>query len=185
MTRPTAPHTSRPPANPAGSSATVRWCPLQGPLGRMILAATDTGLCGVWFEGQAHFDGVQPHWVLQPDDPVLVEAGTQIRSWFSGERQGFDLPLAPVGTPFQQEVWSALQRIAHGRTLSYGELALSLGKPGAARAVGAATGRNPCSLVIPCHRLVGGHGALTGYAGGLDRKRALLAFEQGADWPTG
>ena len=149
------------------------------PLGRLILAANDAGLCGIWFEGQRHFDGPQADWRRDDDDPLLRETVRQLDAWCVGRRRDFALPLAPVGTPFQREVWRGLCEIGHGRRLGYGELAARLGRPLASRAVGAATGRNPISLVIPCHRLVGAQGALTGYAGGLDRKTALLAFESG------
>ncbi len=161
----------------------VHWCRLETPLGPMVLAATSAGLCGAWFEDQRHFSGIQTAWTLQPDDALLRLARTQLDAWFQRRRTAFELPLAPQGTAFQQRVWAALQTIECAQTASYGQLATSLGRPTAARAVGAATGRNPCSIVIPCHRLLSGGGALTGYAGGLARKRALLAFEQGAPWP--
>jgi methylated-DNA-[protein]-cysteine S-methyltransferase len=153
------------------------WTTLSTPQGTLFLAASATGLQGVWFDGQRHFNGPDPVWRRDDADPVLREAAAQLRAWYAGQRRSFDLPLAPIGTPFQQAVWAELRRIGHGCTRTYGELAAALGRPSASRAVGAATGRNPLSLVIPCHRLVGSTGALTGYAGGLDRKRALLAFE--------
>lgn len=161
----------------------VRWCRFETPLGAMVLAATSAGLCGAWFEDQRHFSGVHATWRLQPDDAGLTLARVQLDEWFQRRRTKFELPLAPHGTLFQQRVWTALQAIAPSQTTSYGQLARELGLPKAARAVGAATGRNPCSIVIPCHRLLAGSGALTGYAGGIERKRALLAFEQGANWP--
>jgi methylated-DNA-[protein]-cysteine S-methyltransferase len=148
-------------------------------LGTMLLAASETGLQGAWFIGQRHFDGPAKDWQRDDDHPLLHEAATQLTAWHAGQRRHFDLPLAPAGTPFQQSVWTELARIAHGTTRTYGEVAASLGRPSASRAVGAATGRNPLSIIIPCHRLVGRGGALTGYAGGLDRKRTLLAFESG------
>lgn len=146
----------------------------------MILATSDTGLTGAWFIGQRHFDGPDPAWSETADHPLLQAAGRQLADWFAGRRRDFDLPLDPQGTPFQRDVWTGLCRIGHGQTRTYGELAADLGKPSASRAVGAATGRNPLSIIIPCHRLVGRDGSLTGYAGGLERKRALLAFEAGA-----
>lgn len=146
------------------------------PLGTMRIARSARGIAGLWFEGQAHHPGV-PDAPLQPDDPLLCEAATQLRRYFAGKTRGFDLPLDLAGTPFQRRVWDALCTIPAGRTRSYGEIAAALGRPGAARAVGAAVGRNPASLVVPCHRVVGRDGALTGYAGGVPRKKALLALE--------
>jgi methylated-DNA-[protein]-cysteine S-methyltransferase len=114
-----------------------------------------------------------------PSDPVLAEARAQLQAYFAGERTGFDLPLEPLGTPFDQRVWQLVAAIPHGHTATYGELAAQLGAPGAARAVGAANGRNPIAIVIPCHRVIGARGALTGYAYGVDRKAGLLALERG------
>lgn len=145
----------------------------------MVLACSEAGLCGAWFVGQRHFDGPATHWIRDDQHPLLREAATQLRTWYAGQRRDFDLPLSPTGTPFQQSVWAELARIPYGSTRRYGEVATSLGRPTASRAVGAATGRNPLSVFIPCHRLVGRGGAPTGYAGGLARKRALLAFETG------
>ena len=147
------------------------------PLGPMLLAASDAGLAGVWFEGQRH--GPQDvQWRKQADHPVLVEAVRQLQEYFDGVRTAFDLPLDLAhGTPFQQSVWQALLAIPPGRTTSYAELGRRLGRPQAARAVGAAVGRNPVSIVVPCHRVLGAAGALTGYAGGLERKTALLQLE--------
>lgn len=156
------------------------WTTLSTPLDTMLLAASESGLQGAWFVGQRHFDGPAEDWQRSDQHPLLCEAAAQLSAWYAGQRRTFDLPLAPIGTPFQQAVWAELARIAHGSTRTYGELAASLGRPTASRAVGAATGRNPLSIIIPCHRLVGRDGTLTGYAGGLDRKRALLAFESGA-----
>jgi methylated-DNA-[protein]-cysteine S-methyltransferase len=149
----------------------------ESPLGTMLLAATDRGLAGVWFVGQRHGPD-SSGWRDDPGHPVLCEAIAQLRAYFAGERFGFDLPLdLQGGTPFQQDVWSALQAIPPGGTTSYGELARRLGKPQAARAIGAAVGRNPVSIVVPCHRVLGTGGGLTGYAGGLERKTALLRLE--------
>ncbi|MEX8517672.1 MAG: methylated-DNA--[protein]-cysteine S-methyltransferase [Leptothrix sp. (in: b-proteobacteria)] len=158
---------------------TTYWTRRATPLGPMILAASDAGLQGAWFEGQAHFDGVAPQWLEQPEHAVLRQAAAQLDAWYAGQRTGFDLPLAPQGTSFQQAVWQAIAQVGFGATQGYGAVAAVIGKPAAARAVGAATGRNPLSIIVPCHRLVGRSGALTGYAGGLARKRALLAFEAG------
>lgn len=158
------------------------WTELSTKLGSMILAARtgpEPALRGVWFAGQRHFDGPGADWRHDDHDPLLQRAAAQIEAWLAGRITAFDLPLAPQGTAFQQAVWQALARIPYGATRTYGELAAGLGRPQAARAVGAATGRNPLSLIVPCHRLVGRQGQLTGYAGGLDRKRALLALESG------
>jgi methylated-DNA-[protein]-cysteine S-methyltransferase len=156
------------------------WTQITTPLGPMVLAANAAGLQGAWFVGQAHFDGVSSSWAEQPQHPLLLQAAVQLADWYAGQRRAFELPLAPLGTPFQQAVWCQISLIGFGASRSYGELAGALGQPTAARAVGAATGRNPLSIIVPCHRLLGRSGALTGYAGGLARKRALLAFEAGA-----
>lgn len=146
------------------------------PLGPLRIVRTARGLAGLWFEGQQHHPGelALPH---QPDDPLLRETAKQLAQYFAGGRGRFELPLDLQGTPFQQSVWQSLLHIPAGSTRSYGELARELGSPAAVRAVGAAVGRNPASLVVPCHRVLGGDGSLTGYAGGLERKRALLALE--------
>ena len=148
------------------------------PLGPMLLAATDHGLAGVWFDDQRHLPEGTHDWPAQPDHPVLQEAIAQLDDYFAGRRQDFELPLdLRGGTAFQQAVWRALLAIPRGQTLSYGALAQRIGKPAAVRAVGAAVGRNPASVVVPCHRVLGQSGALTGYAGGLARKTALLRLE--------
>lgn len=147
------------------------------PMGEMLLAATDRGLCGVWFVGQRHGPD-STGWREDPQHPVLREAIAQLRAYFAGERTHFDLPLdLQFGTAFQQSVWQALLAIPAGGTTSYAELGRRLGRPQAARAVGAAVGRNPMSIVVPCHRVLGTDGTLTGYAGGLERKTALLQLE--------
>jgi methylated-DNA-[protein]-cysteine S-methyltransferase len=149
----------------------------ESPLGSMLLAATERGLAGAWFVGQRHGPDSQG-WREDPRHPVLREAMAQLAGWFAGERTRFELPLdLQAGTPFQQDVWSALLAIPRGGTTSYAELARRVGRPGAARAVGAAVGRNPISIVVPCHRVLGSGGSLTGYAGGLERKAALLQLE--------
>jgi len=146
------------------------------PLGPVRVARTATGIAGLWFEGQKHHPGelTAP---MQPDDPLLQCAAQALQRYFAGEAAAFELPLDLHGTPFQRSVWQALLRIPAGRTCSYGEIARSLGAPQAVRAVGAAVGRNPASLLVPCHRVLGRDGSLTGYAGGVQRKQALLALE--------
>ncbi|MFW2354250.1 methylated-DNA--[protein]-cysteine S-methyltransferase [Hydrogenophaga sp.] len=149
----------------------------QSPLGAMTLAATPRGLSGVWFDGQRHGPDASS-WRHDPAHPVLQAAIQQLGEYFAGRRTTFDLPLdLQAGTPFQQQVWQALLRIAPGATTSYGSLSAAIGKPAAVRALGAAVGRNPVSIVVPCHRVLGADGSLTGYAGGLERKTALLSLE--------
>ena len=146
-------------------------------LGPMIIAATARGLAGVWFEGQRHLPDCST-WLVQPDNALLRRAMLQLDEYFSGTRTTFDLPLdLQGGTAFQQSVWQALLSIPRGGTASYGTLSQRIGQPAAVRAVGAAVGRNPVSIVVPCHRVLGADGSLTGYAGGLERKDALLRLE--------
>lgn len=156
------------------------------PLGPMLLAAGPDGLCGAWFtDGKYGPSQVQADtWPTAPDHPVLAAAATQLAAYFRGERKAFDLPLdLGAGTAFQAAAWSALLRIGWGHTVSYGELARRMGRASAARAAGAAIGRNPLSIIVPCHRVIGSSGSLTGYAGGLPRKVALLHLEQHGTLP--
>ena len=147
------------------------------PLGAMIVAATPRGVAGIWFEGQKHMPD-HSAWPEQPRHPVLRQAIAQLDEYFKGTRSTFDLPLdLQGGTAFQQSVWQALLAIPPGGTTSYGVLSQRIGRPAAMRAVGAAVGRNPVSVVVPCHRVLGADGSLTGYAGGLERKTALLQLE--------
>lgn len=147
------------------------------PLGELLLARTALGLAGAWFEGQKHHPEplAAPR---RPDDELLRCAAEQLQAYFAGERHAFDVPLDLHGTPFQRAVWQALLAIPAGSTCSYGAIARSLQAATAVRAVGGAVGRNPVSVIVPCHRVVGGDGSLTGYAGGVDRKRALLELER-------
>lgn len=149
---------------------------LPSPLGPILLARTEAGLAGAWFELQK-WHPEELNAPERPDDPLLQQAAAQIAEYFAGERLQFDLPLDLHGTAFQQSVWRALCAIEAGATQSYSAVARSVGAPQAVRAVGAAVGRNPISVIVPCHRVVGTDGSLTGYAGGLERKRALLALE--------
>jgi methylated-DNA-[protein]-cysteine S-methyltransferase len=152
----------------------------ESPLGTILLAATPDGLAGLWFEGQKHHPDASS-WPLEPQHPVLQEAMRQLDDYFAGRRTSFDLPLdLQGGTPFQQSVWHALLSIPCGEHTSYGVLSQRIGQPAAVRAVGAAVGRNPLSIVVPCHRVLGADGSLTGYAGGLERKTALLRLEKPA-----
>lgn len=148
------------------------------PLGRMVLAATSQGLAGLWFEGQKHLPAELARWPVNDQHPVLLQTAAQLDDYFAGRRHRFDAVLdLRAGTPFQQAVWQALLAIPPGATTSYGSLSQAIGKPRAVRAVGAAIGRNPISIVVPCHRVIGANGRLTGYAGGLHRKTALLQLE--------
>jgi methylated-DNA-[protein]-cysteine S-methyltransferase len=148
-----------------------------GPLGRMLIAATADGLAGIWFVGQRHGPD-SAGWREDPQHPVLREAIAQLGDYFEGGRSEFALPLdLAAGTPFQQSVWKTLLAIPRGATTSYAAIGRQLGRPQAARAIGAAVGRNPVSIVVPCHRVLGTGGGLTGYAGGLERKVALLKLE--------
>lgn len=145
------------------------------PLGTLLLARNEHGLSGLWFEGQKYHPGVLDA-PRDDADPLLRQAVAALQAYFSGHA-GQPLPLSPQGTAFQQAVWQALLAIPAGQTMSYGQLAERLGRPEAVRAVAAAVGRNPLSVLIPCHRVLGADGSLTGYAGGLDRKKALLTLE--------
>jgi methylated-DNA-[protein]-cysteine S-methyltransferase len=147
------------------------------PLGPMTAAASDRGLAGLWFDGQAHHPGslTVP---MEPGQRWLQAAAVALAAYFDRGEWPLDLPLdLSAGTPFQQAVWRALMTLPPGRTCTYGAIAEQAGRPAAVRAAGAAVGRNPVSVLVPCHRVLGQGGALTGYAGGLDRKRALLAHE--------
>ena len=159
---------------------TTLYTEMTGPLGTMLLTADDGALTGVHFPGQKHDQPRQPDWQRADDEPVLAAARRQLSEYFEGRRAGFDLPLAPRGTPFQQAVWQALLAVPFGATSTYGAIAAAIRRPKAVRAVGAAIGANPIGIVVPCHRIVGRDGSLTGYAGGLDRKAKLLALEGSA-----
>jgi methylated-DNA-[protein]-cysteine S-methyltransferase len=149
-------------------------------LGKMLLASDGDALLGAWFEGQRYEPRLDPSWERRRGLPILVRSGAELAEYFAGARTEFTVPLAPAGTEFQHEVWSAIAAIPYGETAAYRDLATRIGRPASIRAAGAATGRNPLSILVPCHRVVGADGTLTGYAGGLDRKRALLALERSA-----
>ena len=154
-------------------------CRVASPLGEILLVANARGdaLAGLYLDGQKYYPVVPPEWRDDPRRPILREAARQLREYFSGVRTRFDLPLDPAGTPFQRKVWREIAAVPRGATISYAELARRCGRPAAVRAVGAATGRNPMTVIVPCHRIVGSDGTLTGYAGGLARKRLLLDLE--------
>lgn len=149
---------------------------LDSPLGRLTAAATGKGLAGLWFDGQAHHPGP----LDAPDNPrhpVLAQARRELAAYWKDASVGFSVPLDLQGTAFQRQVWRALLKIRPGSTSSYAGIARRAGSPAAVRAAGAAIGRNPVSIIVPCHRVLGRDGSLTGYAGGLERKRALLQRE--------
>jgi len=174
------------PARPPGQARHRTTVP--SPLGPLTLVADDGALVGLYFDH--HHPAPRPERlgrVLDPSagaDPVLATAAAQLDEYFAGRRTTFDLPLRATGTPFQRDVWAAIAATGYGTTTTYAAIAVALGRPTAVRAVGAAVGRNPLSIVVPCHRVVGSAG-LTGYAGGLDRKRYLLRLEDPAQDPPG
>jgi methylated-DNA-[protein]-cysteine S-methyltransferase len=145
------------------------------PIGELTLVGDEHGLAGLYMEVHRHGPARDPAW--RRDHAPLAAAAEQLEQYFAGERTAFDLPLAPRGTAFQVRVWDLLREIPFGETTTYGALANRLGNPRTVRAVGLANGRNPISIVVPCHRVIGAGGALVGYGGGLERKRALLAHE--------
>ncbi|MEO8807733.1 MAG: methylated-DNA--[protein]-cysteine S-methyltransferase [Burkholderiaceae bacterium] len=157
-------------------TACTAQCTVDSPLGPVLLARTAKGLAGAWFEGQKHHPGALTA-PVQADDPLLKAAAAQLRRYFAGEAVAFDLPLDLLGTAFQKSVWQALLAIPLGSTSSYGDIARGVTAASAVRAVGGAVGRNPVSVIVPCHRVIGTNGSLTGYAGGMDRKLALLELE--------
>ena len=149
------------------------WLVIDSPIGPLRLVAVDGALIAIDFSPFGDRAGDEA-----ADEPVLQRAATQLAEYFAGERTDFDLPLAPKGTAFQQQVWAELVKIGYGETASYGEIAHRLGLTNAAsRAVGTANGRNPIPIIVPCHRVIGADGTLTGYAGGIERKRILLDLE--------
>jgi methylated-DNA-[protein]-cysteine S-methyltransferase len=157
-----------------------RWFDFSTPVGRLRLAGDEEGLRSISFQNRFQPAELAEGWqrIREP----FREAIVQLDAYFAGELRLFDLVLAPEGTPFQREVWSTLTTIPYGETLSYGELARRLGRSNASRAVGAANGRNPIPIIIPCHRVIGADGSLTGFGGGLEIKRRLLELERGG-WP--
>ena len=150
------------------------------PLGKIQAAACDNAICGVWFIGQKYFPSETETWLKAPDYPVFVSLGIWLKDYFARKKPEIRFPLLPRGTDFQQAVWKLLLEIPYGKTTTYGAIAalLSAGKKAQSQAVGGAVGHNPISLIIPCHRVLGADGSLTGYAGGLEKKRALLDLEE-------
>lgn len=154
----------------------IRCTHFDSPVGELLLAADDQGLRLVQFPQSTHPRQLQADWRFA-DHPTLDRTCRQLGEYFAGKREHFDLPLAPQGTPFQRLVWLALAGIPYGTTKSYAQLASSIQKPRASRAVGAANGRNPLPIILPCHRVIGADGSLTGFGGGLPTKRFLLQLE--------
>ena len=154
---------------------------IDSPVGTLLALAAADALVGLYFSDAAHTPRPGDDWSASSRTAVLQDTRRQLDEYFGERRRTFELPLRPTGTPFQSQVWQTLQDIPYGSTRSYGAMAALLGQPGAARAVGAANARNPISIIVPCHRAIGADGRLNGYAGGVDRKAALLKLE-GA-WP--
>jgi methylated-DNA-[protein]-cysteine S-methyltransferase len=150
----------------------LRYTFTETPIGAILIASDGEAIVETYFAGAKP----KPDWI-RDDDDVLREAADQLQAYFAGERRDFDLPLAPHGTDFQRSVWSALQQIPYGETTTYSTIAERIGRPAAVRAVGAANGANPIPIVIPCHRVIGSNGSMTGFGGGIDVKRKLLALE--------
>jgi methylated-DNA-[protein]-cysteine S-methyltransferase len=153
----------------------TRYCILDSPIGELLLTGSDRALTGIWM--LSHRDECKRTAKMVRDDAAFAEVRRQLAAYFAGESTTFDLALAAEGTGFQHRVWRALCAIPYGATISYGELARRIGQPGAARAVGLANGANPIPIVVPCHRVIGADGSLTGFGGGIERKRWLLAHE--------
>lgn len=152
---------------------------LESPIGRLLLTSDGASLTGLYMDAHRHGPDVLEGWVHDDQVAPFPAARQQLTDYFAGTLQEFDLPLAATGTEFQQKVWQELTKIPFGQTWSYGELARRIGQPTASRAVGLANGRNPISIVVPCHRVIGSNGKLVGYGGGLDRKTWLLRLERG------
>ena len=151
---------------------------LKSPIGQLLLTACNDSLTGLYMNAHKNGAGIASDW-QENETPVLAEARQQLTEYFAGTRKEFNLSInALEGTPFQRQVWTELQRIGYGETISYGELARRIGNPNAVRAVGLANGRNPISIIVPCHRVIGANGKLTGYGGGIERKALLLAHEK-------
>jgi len=170
--------TAQPATESAAAIPTV-YARLASPLGPLFACARKGAITGLWFEGGPHPPTRGPDWRHAPQDPALRQLARELDEYFAGTRRVFEVAVAPDGTPFQQAVWAALRTVPWGATASYGAIATAIGRPRAVRATGAANGRNPVAIVIPCHRIVGADGSLTGYAGGVARKEWLLMLESG------
>jgi methylated-DNA-[protein]-cysteine S-methyltransferase len=153
---------------------------IDSPIDRLMLTSDGKCLTGVYMIDQRHEPAIGKNWIEDPSAEPFRVTSVQLSEFFSGQRHEFDLPLAPAGTPFQLRVWEELCRIPYGETISYGELAKRVGNANASRAVGLANGRNPLPIIVPCHRVIGANGKLTGFGGGLWRKEKLLDLERSA-----
>jgi methylated-DNA-[protein]-cysteine S-methyltransferase len=153
-------------------------------IGTLLLVAAGDSLSGIYFTAERHCPMVHD-WREVPHHALLMHAAGELDQYFNGERTEFSVSLAPTGTAFQRDVWGAIAAVPYGSAISYGELAQRIGRPGSSRAVGRATGRNPISIIVPCHRIIGARGQMTGYAGGLARKTTLLALEASRDSAVG
>ena len=155
----------------------IRYARFATPIGTLLATAAGGALTGLYFHGERHAPAVSSGWIEDAGAEPFGECRRQLDEYLEGARRAFDLPVAPEGSEFQRRVWIEIARIPYGRTVTYAELAARAGAPGSARAAGAATGQNPVSIIVPCHRVIGSDGSLTGYAGGIARKRRLLGIE--------
>lgn len=151
---------------------------IKSPVGQLLLTAKNGALTGIYFDNVDKQPDLNESWLHKADHPVLKMAGQQLDEYFKLQRQQFDIPLEAAGTAFQKQVWEALIKIPFGATQSYGQIAKAIDNPKAVRAVGLANGANPIAIVVPCHRVIGSDGSLTGYGGGLERKKLLLTLEK-------
>jgi methylated-DNA-[protein]-cysteine S-methyltransferase len=154
----------------------MKYSLIGSPLGDLLVARDDVGIAALYLPTGKNAQSPNPGWTRE--DTAFDDVRTQLGEYFAGERQEFDLPLHPIGTAFQQQVWLALREIPYGQTASYGQTAAAIGHPNGSRAVGLANGRNPISIIVPCHRVIGANGSMTGYGGGIEAKQWLLAHEQ-------
>jgi methylated-DNA-[protein]-cysteine S-methyltransferase len=174
----TPPTTTPPTTTPMTTTTTTVHTMIESPIGPLLLLADGEALTGIYLDSERGARRPDELGDADPEHPVLAAAVEQLTAYFAGDRDDFDLPLAARGTDFQRTVWDALTEIPYGDTISYGELARRVGKPNASRAVGLANGRNPLPIVVPCHRVIGANGTLTGYGGGVERKQWLLEHER-------
>ena len=155
----------------------IRFSQISSPIGQLTLVASPRGLMAIYMEQHTKPAGDRTQWIEDPTHPILIETKEQLDSYFARTLREFELPLDLIGTPFQKSAWQALLKIPYGETRSYADQAILCGNPKAVRAIGTANGRNPISIIVPCHRVIGKDGSLTGYGGGIDRKRFLLELE--------
>jgi methylated-DNA-[protein]-cysteine S-methyltransferase len=160
-----------------GPTKQILYTTIESPIGELLLVGDQDALHGLYMQDGRKPKRIAPDW--QASAAPFADVTTQLEEYFAGARTSFDVSLAAEGAPFEREVWHALEAIPYGKTVSYGEIARRVGQPTAARAVGTANGRNPIAVIVPCHRVIGADGSLTGYGGGLERKRLLLELERG------